>query len=148
MYIRLMYNNEESADLLKALDNENNSSVINLNSRKIKTIKNDMLQKLQMSGSMLKKYHTKLSNYRYVDDLEDIQYGCYIRWIPLQNPAVIKLTNGGTIKKKKILENGIHIVCKNNMNRIFQIKFDECMIFQKLTEQENVIISVLDYLVK
>ena len=43
MYIRLMYNNEESADLLKALDNENNSSVINLNSRKIKSIKNDML---------------------------------------------------------------------------------------------------------
>jgi len=43
MYIRLMYNNEESADLLKALDNENNSSVINLNSRKIKTIKNDMI---------------------------------------------------------------------------------------------------------
>ena len=143
-----MYNNEESADLLKALDNENNSSVINLNSRKIKSIKNDMLQKLQMSGSMLKNYHTKLSNYRYVDDLEDIQYGCYIRWIPLQNPAVIKLTNGGTIVDIKILENGIHIVCKNNMNRIFQIKFDECMIFQKLTEQENVIISVLDYLVK
>jgi len=143
-----MYNNEESADLLKALDNENNSSVINLNSRKIKSIKNDMLQKLQMSGSMLKNYHTKLSNYRYVDDLEDVQYGCYIRWIPLQNPAVIKLTNGGTIVDIKILENGIHIVCKNNMNRIFQIKFDECMIFQKLTEQENVIISVLDYLVK
>lgn len=143
-----MYNNEESADLLKALDNENNSSVINLNSRKIKSIKNDMLQKLQMSGSMLKSYHAKLSNYRYVDDLEDVQYGCYIRWIPLQNPTVIKLTNGGTIVDIKILENGIHIVCKNNMNRIFQIKFDECMIFQKLTEQENVIISVLDYLVK
>jgi hypothetical protein len=143
-----MYKNEESADLLKALDNENNSSVINLNSRKIKSIKNDMLQKLQMSGSMLKNYHTKLSNYRYVDDLEDVQYGCYIRWIPLQNPTVIKLTNGGTIVDIKILENGIHIVCKNNMNRIFQIKFDECMIFQKLTEQENVIISVLDYLVK
>jgi len=143
-----MYNNEESADLLKALDNENNSSVINLNSRKIKSIKNDMLQKLQMSGSMLKNYHTKLSSYRYVDDLEDVQYGCYIRWIPLQNPTVIKLTNGGTIVDIKILENGIHIVCKNNMNRIFQIKFDECMIFQKLTEQENVIISVLDYLVK
>ena len=123
MYIRLMYNNEESADLLKALDNENNSSVINLNSRKIKSIKNDMLQKLQMSGSMLKNYHTKLSNYRYVDDLEDVQYGCYIRWIPLQNPTVIKLTNGGTIVDIKILENGIHIVCKNNMNRIFQIKF-------------------------
>tara|TARA_B110000967_G_C18450296_1_gene347569 strand:- start:1 stop:429 length:429 start_codon:yes stop_codon:yes gene_type:complete len=140
--------NEEKIELLKALDNENNSTVINLNTRKIKAMKNDMLQKLQLSSNTLKQYHIKLANYRYVDDLEDIQYGCYIRWIPLRNPEVIKLTNGGIIVDIKILENGIHIVCKNNMNRIFQIKFDECMIFQKLTNQENVIISVLDYIAK
>ena len=34
------------------------------------------------------------------------------------------------------------------MNRIFQIKFDECYVFQKLTNQEQVILGVLDYLEK
>ena len=29
-----------------------------------------------------------------------------------------------------------------------QLKFDECIIFQKLSNQENVILSVLDYLDK
>ena len=35
-----------------------------------------------------------------------------------------------------------------NMNRIFQIKLDENMIFQKITPQEYVILGVLDYLEK
>ena len=34
------------------------------------------------------------------------------------------------------------------MNRIFQIKLDECYIFQKITPQEKVILGVLDYLDK
>ena len=34
---------------------------------------------------------------------------------------------------------------KNNMNRIFQIKMDECIVFQKLSDQENNFI-ILKYL--
>ena len=34
------------------------------------------------------------------------------------------------------------------MNRIFQIKFDEVMIFQKISIQEGVILSILDHLEK
>ena len=88
----------------------------------------------------------KLSNYRYCNDLKDIQYGFYIRWIPLKNPEKIYITNGGHICDIKIINNEIHIVCKNNMNNFFQIKFDECLLFQKISPQENVILNVLDYL--
>ena len=101
-----------------------------------------------LSRDKLKEYHTKLKDYRYVDDLSDIQYGRYIRWINLNNPNNIKLTNGGLIIDIKILESGIHVVCKNNMNNRFQIKIDECVIFQKLSDQEKIILSVLDYLDK
>ena len=132
--------------LLKALDNENNASVTNLNSRILKTIKNDNLQKLLLPRDKLKEFHKKLQHYRYVDDLTDIQYGRYIRWINLTNPTKIVLTRGGIIIDIKILQTGIHLVCKNNMNTIFQIKIDENMIFQKLSEQEKTIISALDYL--
>lgn len=134
--------------LQKALDNENNSSIMNLNSKKIKSIKNDYLQKLLLSRDKLKEYHHKLKEYRYVDDLSDIQYGRYIRWINLKNPDNIKLTNGGIILDIKILETGIHLVCKNNMNQRFQIKIDENIIFQKLSDQEKILIAALDYLDK
>ena len=81
-------------------------------------------------------------------DLRDLQLGYYIRWIPLKNPSKIYLTNGGIIIDIDIFENGIHIKVKNNRNNIFQIKFDECVIFQKLTIQEKAILSVLDHLDK
>ena len=111
-------------------------------------MKNNILQKLQLSGEILKEFHKKLKCYKYVDELNDINYGCYIRWISLKNPEKIYLTNGGIICDIKILENGIHIMVKNNMNRIIQIKLDENIIFQKLTEQEIIILQALDYLQK
>ena len=118
----------------------------NLSSKKIKSIKNDYLQQLQLPREKLKEYHTKLKEYRYVDDLSDIQYGRYIRWINLKDPTNISLTQGGIIIDIKICEGGIQVVCKNFRNKKFQIKIDECFIFQKLTDQEKIILSALDYL--
>lgn len=132
--------------LLKSLDNECNESMSNLTSKKIKAIKNDQLQQLQLSREVLKDYHKKLKDYRFVDDLSNIQYGRYIRWINLTNPKNLKLTTGAIIIDIKILDDGIHLVCKNFRNKKFQIKIDECFIFQKLTDQEKVILSALDYL--
>ena len=136
---------DENTHLVKALDNENNASIMNYNNRKIKSIKNDYLQKLLLSKEKLKEYHKKLKDYRYVDDLTDLQYGRYIRWINLNNPEKLDLTRGGMIIDIKILTNGIHIVCKNTYNHRFQIKLDECYIFQKLTDQEKILLLALDY---
>ena len=143
-----MSKEEKNTHLVKALDNENNESIMNYNSRLIKTIKNDYLQKLNLPRDKLKEYHTKLKDYRYVDDLTDIQYGRYIRWINLKNPEKIELTRGGMIIDIKILGSGIHVVCKNTYNHPFQIKIDECYIFQKLTNQEKILLLALDYIQK
>ena len=143
-----MSEEEKNIHLVKALDNENNESIMNYNSRIIKTIKNDYLQKLILPREKLKNYHTKLKDYRYVDDLSDIQYGRYIRWINLKNPEKIELTRGGMIIDIKILSSGIHVVCKNTYNHRFQIKIDECYIFQKLTDQEKILLMALDYVQK
>ena len=134
--------------LLGALENETNESIMELSNSKIKKYKNDVLQRIQIRGEKLKAMHKKLKDYRYVMGLNELQYGYYIRWIPLKNPDKIYLTNGGIVVDIDILKNGIHIRIKNNRNRIFQIKFDECIIFQKLTVQEKVILSVLDHLEK
>ena len=134
--------------LIKSLDNENNVGIENLSTRKIKAIKNDYLQQLQLSREKLKEYHNKLKEYRFVDDLTNIQYGRYIRWISLKDPAKICLTNGGVIIDIQLLEDGIYILCKNFRNKRMKIKIDECFIFQKLTDQEKTIIAALDYLEK
>uniref|UniRef100_A0A6C0EMD6 Uncharacterized protein n=1 Tax=viral metagenome TaxID=1070528 RepID=A0A6C0EMD6_9ZZZZ len=137
---------QDRNNLLHALENETNSSIMNLTSAKIKEHKNTILQKLQLERSELKTMHKKLSEYRYCTDMSDIQYGYYIRWIPLKDPENLYLTNGGIMCDMKIVNNQIHIFCKNFRNRFFQFKFDEAVIFQKISSQEKVILSVLDYL--
>lgn len=65
-------------DILKALDNENNTGVAGLTTSKIKKEKNDILQKLQLSGQELKDLHARLKEYRYINELNDLQLGRYI----------------------------------------------------------------------
>jgi hypothetical protein len=148
IYIIMSKSNLNEEYLIKSLDNENNVGIENLSTRKIKSIKNDYLQQLQLSRDDLKNYHTKLKEYRFVDDLTNIQYGRYIRWISLKNPEKLCLTTGGVIIDIQLLEDGIYILCKNFRNNRMKIKIDECFIFQKLTDQEKMIIAALDYLEK
>ena len=130
--------------LLHALNNEGNEAIVDLDYRKIAKAKNDILQQLNLPRAELIALQTKLKPYRYIDDLADIRYGSYIRWISLKNPSVIKLTNGGIICDIKApTQDDIIIKCKNRMNHIFQIKMSEVILFQKLTEQEQVILSAL-----
>lgn len=135
-------------ELLNSLEKDSNSTIINLNSRKIKDHKNNILQRLQIKKTQLKEFHKKLKHYRYCSEISDLQDGFYIRWISLKNPNNLKLTNGGHITEILIFNEGAQIRLKNNMNRFFQIKFDEVIIFQKMSQQENVILTVVDYLDK
>lgn len=137
---------EETIALLHALDNDNNSNIVKLSNSIIKSLKNNFLQELQLSREELKLMHIKLKEYRVVDDLTDLKIGCYLRWIPLSNPDYINITNGAFVTDYKFCTSGTIITCRNRNNRYIQIKFDENMIFQKITPQEKVILSVLDYL--
>ena len=82
--------------------------------------------------------------------MKDLKYGTYLRWIPINDPEDIQLTKGGIFCEMKVKEDGVYIICKNyGYNRKhFQIKLDENLIFQKLTEQELVLLSALDHLSK
>jgi len=140
--------NEEMNSLLKALENETNSSILDLTNNEIKTHKNNILQMAQIGGKELKEYHKKLKHYRYVRGMHDLQYGCYIRWIPLKNPENIYLTKGAHITNLDIMDNGILIQCKTVFGRIFNIKYEECIIFQKITNDEKILLGILDVLNK
>jgi|Laugrespbdmm15sd_2_1035082.scaffolds.fasta_scaffold27548_2 hypothetical protein len=132
--------------LLHALDNENNEAIIDLDYAKIAQDKNDMLQQLNLPRSELAILHKQLKSYRLINNVDDLRFGSYVRWISLKNPEVIKLTNGGIVCDMKIIQDDLHIKCKNRMNRLFQIKLSEVILFQKLSEQEQVILKALKHL--
>jgi len=134
--------------LLKALDNENNSKIMNLTSKKMNSMKMEILRELDFSTNSLYDYMSKLKNYRYVDEMNELDIGRFIRWINISDPTNIYLNNGATICDIKIDDYGIFIVVKTFSNKHFQIKMDECLIFQKLSIQEEVILNALDHLEK
>lgn len=141
-----MSSNLNIQELLSALDNDDHSNLLNTSYEEIAKDKNDILQQLRFTKEKLKIYHNKLKDYRYVDELNDLKYGQYVRWINIRNPENLKLTNGGIFLEIKLLDTGTHMMVKNNMNRIFQINMDQCIVFQKLSDQERIILLALKYL--
>lgn len=132
--------------LIKALDNENNEKIMNESLSCIKSKKNDILQQLGLTKESLKQFHKKLKNYKYCENPEEVDFGKYIRWISLKNPEQLKLTNGGIICDLKALDGELHIVCKNNLNRMIQLNFNKSIVFQKLSNEENIILHALKLL--
>jgi hypothetical protein len=139
--------NEINVDVLvKALDDESNEALMNLTTDKIIKMNLTILQELQFSKETVLTYMKKLKGYRYVDEIKDVKYGAFIKWIPITDPTYLPLNIGGIICDIKLIDTGIIIVCKNFMHKHYQIKMDECLLFQKLSNQELVLLSALDHL--
>ena len=134
--------------LLNALDNETNESIINLTSKKILEMNLNILKELHLNRPITLDYLKKLKGYRYIDELNDLKHGAFIRWIPISDPTYLPLHHCGMICDIKITDNGVLVTCKNFMHRHYTFKMDECLIFQKLSSQEQVIIYALDHLEK
>ncbi len=134
--------------LLKALDNDNNEYLLQLNNEKIKQIKYEIISELDLEPELFKEFITKLREYKYCDEINDFRNGGHIRWIPLKDPENVHLSSPCVFCETKITDQGIVIVCKNFARKHYHLKMDECLFFQKLNNQELVMLSALDYLSK
>jgi len=133
-------------ELVSALENDANVNVIDTNSKKIKKTINDNLQRLQISGNMLKIYNKSLKNYIYIDSINDIKIGHSIKYINIENPEKILLSGNYIVCNINVNNNGILITLKTYKNTYFTIYFHKYLIFKKLSDEECLIIKALDYI--
>jgi hypothetical protein len=136
--------------LLKALDDDSNETLLNFTTDKIKEMNLNIIKELQLPRKDTLDIMNKLRDYKYVDEMNELKYGAYIRWIPIEDPNNVHLTKGALFCEMKITDDGVFCVCKNfgyNM-RHFQLSMDKNLIFQRLTDQELVLLSALDHLSK
>ena len=110
----------------------------------IKEAKINILKEILDDAKELKEYYKLLKEYRYVDELNELRYGSYIRWFNISKPESLTLLRGGFIADITN-KNGINILCKNR-NNFFTIKMDKSVIFQKNTNQEKLLIQILDHI--
>lgn len=152
-------------ELLQSIESDKLLSMSKLSYDKINTIKYNVLTRIGLEDDELESTLLKLSDYRYVEELQDIHHGAFIRYIPLiakkggnnksnnddnngDESNEIQIKPGGFICDVKILGSGVQLLCRNHFRRMFQLKVDEVLLFQKLTKEEEIILSVFDYLNK
>ena len=136
----------EDDDYQKLLDivtNEESNTILHTSLQDINKRKENLLNELHLSKENVNELLHKLKHYRYVMELPDLEIGSYIRWINLNHGENIYLTNGSFISNIMIMEEGIQIRCSNRFGKIHQLKFDEHLIFQKLSEQENILLQLV-----
>ena len=137
--------------MLESIENEKNAFLEN---KTIDDISNEVYSSLEihfssnLSNPEIILLCNKLAGYRYVDEIYQLERGRYIRWIrkPRSESDTIKVTNGAILMDIKFLDNGVHILCKTNQQRFIQVKFDECLFFQKLSMDEELILLAYQHL--
>jgi hypothetical protein len=136
--------------LIKALDDDSNEQLLNFTSKKIIEMNLKIINELQLERKEALELMKKIKGYKYVDELDDLKCGTYIRWIPIIDPNNIHITKGALFCEYKIKDDGVYLICKNfgYSSKHFQIKLDENLVFQKLTDHEQVLLSALDHLSK
>lgn len=134
-------------ELLKAVENEQNNYLENKTLDHLFNENMKSLNKLKLSPQKVKEICEKLIEYRFVENLSEIHKGKHIRWIKI-NDINAKLTNGGLVMDIKFFDNGSYILCKNMQHRLFQIKFDDCILFQKLSQGEQLILLSYEHIHK
>ena len=116
------------------LDNKTIGNILDENINAIKTLK--------LKREETKDICNRLAGYRYIDNLYELHKGKHIRWIRRDNK---KLTNGAIVMDVKFFDNGSHILCRNAQHRLFQVKFNDCMVFQKLSVGEQLILMAYEH---
>ena len=134
--------------LQQALENDENLNIINTNIQDIKNKKNEILQELGLKRDDLKSFHKKLNGYMYIDNISDLKYGRNIRWINLKQLDPIKITNGSVLCDIKIGAKGISLVLKGFNSSFITLYFNENILFQKINDEEKIILKAVDYLSK
>lgn len=126
-------------EIIKAV---NNVDMDYLGDRTLKEIAEEIYNSLLcigLSNDIISTYCNKLIEYRLVEEIYQLHKGKHIRWVRISNGEPT-LTNGGIVVDIKFLDNGTHIICKNK-NRFIQYKFDDCITFQKLSQEEQLLLS-------
>ena len=101
----------------------------------------DSMKSIYLPRDVMTEYCSKLVEYRFIDQIFQLQKGKHIRWI---RKDFIKpnLTNGGIVMDIKFTNKGVSILCKSR-DRFLQYNFDDCLTYQKLSPDELMMIGCM-----
>jgi hypothetical protein len=134
-------------NLLQTIESDKNDYLENMTISKINEIIYNKCIECKLPEQTTQEFCHKLIGYRYVDEIHELHKGKHIRWFR-NNSNMARLTNGGIVVDIKFLDNGTHILCMNGRRQFIQYKFDDCISFQKMTVEEQLILMAYEHVNK
>ena len=136
--------------LLNAIDEKNTDYLENKTLKDINQDVFDTVNEQNCDDTAREKMIKSLLGYRYVSEIYELHLGKAVQIIKRKNEIgrLPKLIIAGFVTNIEFLDNGIYFVCKGFKNRMFKYKFDDCHIFQKLSQNEMLILMAYDKIVK
>lgn len=102
----------------------------------------DVIRQHVVEEDKFEEYYSKLAGYKYVDDLYQLKMGHYIRWINKKKQLV---KGGGIVVDITFTDNGVLVLCKGiNNNAFFKIKYNEVVVFQLMSQEEQTILALYE----
>jgi hypothetical protein len=139
-------------ELLNAIEND---STDYLENKTLSSISNEIfvtINQLDCTEERKKDLCEKLIDYRLVNEIYELHKGKPIKAIKLQTADEQvyqpKISIIGFVLDIKFLDNGTHVLCLKFGKRIFQYKFDNYLTFQKLTDDEHLILMAYEQIQK
>jgi len=134
-----IFTTDDIQNILEASTNNSNEHLEEQTTESIANIVHNSLKRTNLSNEVITDYYYRLQNYRYIDGINELHKGKHIRWIRKG-----KLTNGGILTNITIKDTCIHILCKNSLNKFITYKWDDCVTYQKLSMEEQLILIAKD----
>jgi len=137
-------------ELLNAIDSEKTDYLEN---KTLKSISNEIFESLVeigCSSKTIKNYCEKLIGYRLVNKIYELHKGKLVKTIKIvdektpETKPEPKIRMHGTVSNIKFLDNGTHVVCMVFPQRYSQYKFDNHLTFQKLSDDEQLILMAYE----
>jgi hypothetical protein len=132
--------------ILDKLENDENDYLENLTLEKIQKGVYDALIDVGVAKLNIPKLCAMLAEYRYVDEICHLHKGKYVRWMRRNKPG--ELTKGCRVVDIKFADTGVCVVCITNIGRFMQYRYDDCITFQKLEIEEQLILMAYDRISK
>jgi len=127
-------------ELLKSLESVKNDFLENQTFDSIAANVFDSLVQLPISKHNIETMCEKLSGYRFVDELHLLHKGKFVRWI--RHVAPDKLIKGGIVIDIQFGDFGANILCRLMTGDFIRYRFDKCNTYQKLTDEECMILTL------
>ena len=134
--------------ILSAMNKTENSTIANLTLKKIAARRHEILSSLNLTPEKMAEFERKLVMYRVIESPHDLKHNQLIRWIPMRSLETRPyLTLGGTLfRVRENLDEGVHVVTIRNVKRfVFNIKFEVNVVFQRLSQDEMLILRAVEY---